>query len=210
VSTEPDRPEDGKLLALAIWSAAGISFLVLLGLTFAARGTLEALGNLPSVWCLWVAVVGFALTLQAVLETKRLTRATRQETRATVEKITLQLLQAECERVYQHVAEAIRAAESARWECMIDRLQLGQRDGIRLEQFAPLLETERKQLRAGVEEMNDIAEFVRAKIVPAAVPLSMGWMKELNDARALLQQLLSNLDRMLARLEQLVLETSHG
>lgn len=208
----PSTPGSRFGLGPGLWVALALLTVGFFSLTLVFRPLTDVSANTASVWGLWVTAVRFALTLWTVYQTKRVAEATRQETRAVVEKIALQFLQAECQRAYHHIADALRAAEAEKWERMVDKMREAQRDAVRVCQFGPLSDAERRLLQEGVESLAIAAEFIRVKIMSAGAVnlLPPKKARELDKTRGSLQQMLTTLDYILARLQQLVLETPHA
>lgn len=204
-------PDEGGSVPRVAWVGAGLSFLTLLALTLFARPVLEAMGNVASVWGFWVSVVGFGFTLWTVYETKRITRAARQETRENVERIALQLLQGDCEAVVRVLVDGLDAVPARNWGRVLDKFREAQRLFTRVRQFDQLQDVEKDAFRTGVENLSAAMRHLHTKVLPDDVsePLSEEKTKALRKHLTTLERLAVQVENAAARLRHLVWRVRH-
>lgn len=197
-------------LALAALTVAGVV------LTLAKPEFTHAFGDTASVWGLWVSLVGFILTVWAVLETQRATREaqekvavavadSRRETKQAVQKIALQLLREECESFSRLIHEAIRASEGQHWASVEEKFQEAQRLTTRLVLHRGLETDEKTVLMGAQSDLEQTVKYARTRRIgkgktTTALP---------DTKRSALEKLAMKVEAVLARLRQRVLEPPH-
>jgi hypothetical protein len=177
---------------------------------------IDETANTASVVGLLVSVVGFALTVWTVYETQRVSQeaqlqiekevaAARKETRQAVEKIALQLLQAEIEGSYRLITEARLAIQDGRWSRAAEKCQDARQSVVRLAAYRHLGEQERLAYVVGAENLQLTIGFMERNRMKPNAPAGLP-----SDKLQPLDTLLTQLERTRARLLQLLLEIPYA
>lgn len=191
----------------------GLSMVFFRQEVFAA---IDRFANTASVLGLLVSIVGFILTLWTVRETQRVSReaqqqiekevaAARRETRQAVEKIALQLLQAECEGIYRLLMEARRSIRDGQWVRAAERCQEARQGLVHLGAYRHLYSEEKDAFTAAADELWETIAFIERYRLkpnpPAGLPL---------DKLQPLDRSLTHLEKTRSRLLQLFLEIPYA
>ncbi len=177
---------------------------------------IDRFANLASVLGLVVSIIGFMLTLWTVYETQRVSQnaqrqierevaAARKETRQAVEKIALQLLQAECEGIYRLLMEARRAIHDGQWIRSAEKCLESKQAIIRLGAYRQLESNEKLLFANGADDLQATIAFIERNRLKPNPPAGLP-----NDKLQPLDTLLTLLEKTRARILQLFLESPHG
>jgi hypothetical protein len=179
------------------------------------KAIIDQYANLASVLGLFVSLVGFILTVSAVFETLRVSKQARQEiqkaaaearkeTKLTLDKIRLRMMEDTCEHAFLAASDARKAIRSSDWLRAIERCQEARRLASRLVAFGDLTEIERTLIRKAIDELKATISFIernRLKPEPAqGLP---------DKALQPIDSLIDELDKVRGRLQHKVLEASH-
>lgn len=173
---------------------------------------IDRFANTASVLGLLVSIIGFVLTLWTVYETQRASReaqrqienevnAARRETQQAVDKIALQLLQAECESIYRLLSEARRAIPDGQWERCAEKCRDAKQAIIRLDAYRHVENEEKALFAAGAADLETTIAFIERNRLKSNPPAGLP-----NDKLQPLDTLLNLLERIRSRLLQLFLE----
>ncbi len=203
------------------WALGFLASFALLALTWffwrEVTSFCDRVGNIASVSGLPVSLVGFALTIHALLKTRKIEQDARgrienavakahQETRDAVARIGQQLLLSECEALGRLASESRRLSTELQWSRAADRCRDTAHSGILLVAHPRLQADEEKKLRAASDNVQGVASFIernRLSQGSATAPLPRPQTQFLED----MFNLVTNI---LVRLRREVLETTHA
>ncbi|MGH7221678.1 MAG: hypothetical protein ACRELF_00455 [Gemmataceae bacterium] len=177
---------------------------------------IDRLANTASVLGLLVSIIGFVLTLWTVYETQRASRqaqnqiekevaAARRETQQAVEKIALQLLQAECEGIYRLLMEPRRAIRDGQWVRAAERCQEAKQGLVHLGAYRHLDRQEKESFATGADDLQATIAFIERNRLKPNPPAGLP-----DDKLQPLDTALTQLERTRSRLLQLFLEIPYA
>lgn len=173
--------------------------------------------NHASVLGFFVSVVGFILTVWAVLETLRVSNRAEKEieiafaktqsaTNALLDKIRGRMIEDTCEQAILFASLAQDAIRSGLWFRVVETCTYSRRLGVRLLDFSDLSESECTAIREILEELSSsIAWIERYKVAKKDAPPGMPI-----ERRQPVDSLIDVLDKIRSRLHQRILEVSHA
>lgn len=215
-------PPPGCLSRLLFWGPPLVILAVAGWTAYVHRedlpGFVNNFGNTASVAGLFVTLFGFWWTIWTVVETKRASldaerrlstevKATRAETRQTVQKISLQLLQAECESTYRLAREMRTAIQDRNWHRVLDKVRDLIEAAVALIHFEILQGQERQDFAVEVDNLRVIAGWIERHRLEhqnhAALPLPDDQMRPVDTV-------IARVETLRARLQQRILEVPNA
>jgi hypothetical protein len=220
-----DKPDVWHLVWIIVLILGGV--LLALGFFFALLYREESeTANFASIWGIWVALIGFALTIYTMIETQRASRKAQREVQAaTIEaqqKIEAAARQAQeaveqAQEQIRQVLERVRTGvrEANYWTLLMWAKSLRhaamQRDwpralliseectavGERLGQAEGLAEDERTRLRERIDDIRVLHAFIRTERMPDSPTQQLGLD---NEQARLLDDLIRLLETLGGRL----------
>ncbi|MEK6262641.1 MAG: hypothetical protein AABP62_28935 [Planctomycetota bacterium] len=181
----------------------------------ATKPFVDHYANHSSLFGLLLSVVGFGVTVWTVFETLRVNaksqeelqtqiQAARQETKALLSRIQLKSMGDLCEHAFYLATEARIAIRSETWHRVVDICDRARQHALQILDYDDLNDSERIPIRATVEDLKTVVNFVEKYRLKANPPKGLPREKV-----AVIDSYIDTLQRIRSWLHKRVMENSN-